>query len=80
MGRSPFHSILLLSAFLLLFFSHGLGTKLKQTNFQTEEKATAAADMQFEVVSREMIELDYVEAGPNTNTRSGFVSPPPEGS
>ena len=27
--------------------------------------------------SREMIEMDYVDAGPNTNTKSGFLFPPP---
>ncbi|PSS33689.1 Centrosomal protein [Actinidia chinensis var. chinensis] len=75
MGR--FHSVsaLLVSALLLLSFSHGFGRKL----MQTVENDTVPLE-ENGGLSREMIELDYVEAGPNTNPKSGFIQsnlPPP---
>ncbi|GFY82984.1 Serrate RNA effector molecule like [Actinidia chinensis var. chinensis] len=78
MGRSHSVSALLVSALLLLSFSNGFGRKLMQT-VEDEENPTVLLE-ENGGLSRETIELDYVEAGPNTNTKSGFIPsnlPPP---
>ncbi|CAA2974283.1 Hypothetical predicted protein [Olea europaea subsp. europaea] len=74
MDRSCYNTILVLSFLLMLSFSHGLGRKLMGSFVH----GNSARDHFIEGNSREMMELDYVDAGPNFNDQSGlFTSPPP---
>ncbi|KAA8530380.1 hypothetical protein F0562_005089 [Nyssa sinensis] len=76
MGRSCFRAFLLVSALLIVSSSHGLGRKM----IEHEEKTTVMLQ-EIAGKSRELIDqLDYAEAGPNTNPKSGYPfggSPPP---
>ncbi|KAL7190522.1 hypothetical protein ACSBR2_022745 [Camellia fascicularis] len=80
MSRSFCLPLLLISSLLLLSLSPGFGRKLMQT-FDNQESSASTVVLEENVgLSREMIELDYVYAGPNTNTKSGYIppSPPPQ--
>ncbi|KAL3813388.1 hypothetical protein ACJIZ3_014656 [Penstemon smallii] len=78
MGRSCF-SLVLLSVLLMLLFSTGFGRKMVHSSGKLHEENSISDTEQGK--SREMMELDYVYAEPNTNVRSGYLfpssSPPP---
>ncbi|KAL7612804.1 hypothetical protein Lser_V15G07671 [Lactuca serriola] len=61
---------------LFLFFQNGSGRELiLRSSKGVDHFAITAASHPFHE-SREMMELDYEDAGPNTNTKSGFIPIP----
>ncbi|KAI3669988.1 hypothetical protein L6452_41539 [Arctium lappa] len=65
-------------AVLILFLSTGFSRELMRSTETGDVFATPPALFQeSEGIMREMIELDYEDAGPNTNKRSGLNLPPP---
>lgn len=69
--------MLLVSVLLLLSFSHGFSTQLKES---VEFKDSTVHVPEAGAEPREMMDLmDYKDPGPNTNPKSGFMfSPPPQ--
>ncbi|KAL3640167.1 hypothetical protein CASFOL_011835 [Castilleja foliolosa] len=67
MGRSCLCRVLVLT-FLMIFLTDGFGRELV-------EKAVHASDQGSK--SRDVIEMDYEDAGPNVNGRSSLIDPPP---
>ncbi|GMH05119.1 hypothetical protein Nepgr_006959 [Nepenthes gracilis] len=75
-GRFPFLSVFLVFAILALSFAHGNGRELMAT--AEEKQSTLMSVKEKSREPRNAIELmDYDDAGPNVNTRSGIYSPPP---
>ncbi|KAI3520851.1 hypothetical protein L2E82_33448 [Cichorium intybus] len=61
---------------LFLFIQTGSGELILRSSKGVDHFSTTAASHSFHE-SREMMELDYEDAGPNTNKRSGFTQLPP---
>ncbi|PON96377.1 hypothetical protein TorRG33x02_079660 [Trema orientale] len=83
MGRRCFPTILLVSFFVLLFFSHGFGRRSLKTVEGHQEESYSSVEVKENggVKSREMIEVtDYSEPEPNTNPRAGYIFTPPPSS
>ncbi|KAL4581771.1 hypothetical protein LXL04_006299 [Taraxacum kok-saghyz] len=72
------HSAIIAVLFLLL--STGLSRELIGSTMAGDSFAPPPSlfEENREGITRDMIELDYEDAGPNTNKRSGFVLPSPD--
>ncbi|KGN52468.1 hypothetical protein Csa_007886 [Cucumis sativus] len=74
-----FSTLLLLSCFLLLSFTHGLKVEMIESLGHGSNVRISPSLKGIGGKSRKMmIEImDYADPGPNTNTRSGYLNPPP---
>ncbi|XAR51729.1 hypothetical protein NMG60_11006444 [Bertholletia excelsa] len=75
MGRSSRLPLLLVSALLVLSFSHGLGKNVRPRSGNEASSTVVSESFTSGGPGNGMI-LDYNEAGPNTNPKSGFLPPP----
>ncbi|KAK1421941.1 hypothetical protein QVD17_24714 [Tagetes erecta] len=80
MSSSSSHkSLAILAPLFFLLLSTGFGRKMTPSSTTHDGYAYASPPLIEEMGgrSREMIELDYDDAGPNTNKRSGLNLPVP---
>ncbi|KAI3784842.1 hypothetical protein L1987_43948 [Smallanthus sonchifolius] len=80
MSSSSSQKAFTIVALLFLLLSTGFSRKLMQSTTTGDGFASPSPPSPFEESggkSREMIELDYDDAGPNTN-RSGVILPTPD--
>ncbi|KAL7606109.1 hypothetical protein Lser_V15G20518 [Lactuca serriola] len=79
MSPSPSRNAFAIIAILFLLLSTGFSRELKKSTTIGDSFASPPSPVEeSEGTTRVMIELDYEDAGPNTNKRSGFILPSPD--
>nr|XP_027074604.1 uncharacterized protein LOC113698854 [Coffea arabica] len=74
MRSSCFQAMLLVSVLLILSSTHGSARKMTVETYGYQDAAAPVSQLSLKENAREIIQLDYVEAGPNYNSRgSCFV-------